>query len=559
MGTEKRKNIEYKKLSELAQHFSYNREYLSKLAREKKIPAKNIGGIWFSTYEGILKYSKIASGQNKTNELAETFLDSDLTGEWITMAQASKLIPYSQEYLSLRARQGKLPAEKIAGEWYTTAEVAENYHRLMVSENPRDNEHNETLDGLSEFIAELVSLRPRDLKKINTVNAVLTFGYLLGQGYLDAYKKIEHPLGKKISRLRRIQKEGQSLLRALREKLAASANDALQVYGEGMDKAIDAVLFAKVKTKIFLAWLDRGPIYKIKDLIPPREIGMYRMEGFIPPISISPKARYKIGFAKALKASFRTSENATKYAFGFALAVVLLLSSGSFLVWAINNDTQTLEVFPQKYELSSSEGVSDWYAPQNILERELEQTAQLSDFNSGNSASTVENTPEEELTYLYTQELQTPTKKDKAGFWDRFVASLGFSANAVGEEEELVLPNLEGEGDNNKDSSNADSQGTNYTVEADEDLSIFLYKKSIELSDFGVADILKQNSEKTFFEIYEANLMLSLAASGEPGSSQLLFEWSLDGDDWYTATSFNQDKIYTNNLNGGYYKFPLNE
>src|SRR3989344_1603069 len=153
MGTEKRKKTEYKKLSELAQHFSYNREYLSKLAREKKIPAKNISGVWFSTYEGILKYSKVASGQNKTNELAETFLDSDLTGEWITMAQASKLIPYSQEYLSLRARQGKLPAEKIAGEWYTTAEVAENYHRLMVSERPDYNVQNKFSEGLPAVIS----------------------------------------------------------------------------------------------------------------------------------------------------------------------------------------------------------------------------------------------------------------------------------------------------------------------------------------------------------------------------------------------------------------------
>lgn len=40
--------------------------------------------------------------------------------ELLSIAQATKLTPYSQEYLSWLARNGKLPAIKIARNWLTT-------------------------------------------------------------------------------------------------------------------------------------------------------------------------------------------------------------------------------------------------------------------------------------------------------------------------------------------------------------------------------------------------------------------------------------------------------
>jgi hypothetical protein len=39
--------------------------------------------------------------------------------EYLSMAQASKLCPYEQGYLSLLARRGELRAEKIGRNWYT--------------------------------------------------------------------------------------------------------------------------------------------------------------------------------------------------------------------------------------------------------------------------------------------------------------------------------------------------------------------------------------------------------------------------------------------------------
>ena len=47
--------------------------------------------------------------------------------EYITLSQAATRCPYSQEYLSLRARQGKLKAAKIGCKWFTTSEWLQEY------------------------------------------------------------------------------------------------------------------------------------------------------------------------------------------------------------------------------------------------------------------------------------------------------------------------------------------------------------------------------------------------------------------------------------------------
>ncbi len=47
--------------------------------------------------------------------------------EYITLQKATILCSYSQEYLSLRARQGKLKAVKIGRNWCITSEWLEDY------------------------------------------------------------------------------------------------------------------------------------------------------------------------------------------------------------------------------------------------------------------------------------------------------------------------------------------------------------------------------------------------------------------------------------------------
>jgi len=45
----------------------------------------------------------------------------------LSIADAAKLTPYSSDYLSLLARQGRLPAIKIARNWLTTRKAVLSY------------------------------------------------------------------------------------------------------------------------------------------------------------------------------------------------------------------------------------------------------------------------------------------------------------------------------------------------------------------------------------------------------------------------------------------------
>ena len=47
--------------------------------------------------------------------------------EWMLLREAAELVPYSQEYLSLLARTGKLEAIKRGRNWYTTQRALDNY------------------------------------------------------------------------------------------------------------------------------------------------------------------------------------------------------------------------------------------------------------------------------------------------------------------------------------------------------------------------------------------------------------------------------------------------
>ena len=51
----------------------------------------------------------------------------DKNYHWISMLEASRLCAYSQEYLSLLARRGKLFSKKFGRNWYTTREAVDDY------------------------------------------------------------------------------------------------------------------------------------------------------------------------------------------------------------------------------------------------------------------------------------------------------------------------------------------------------------------------------------------------------------------------------------------------
>jgi hypothetical protein len=49
------------------------------------------------------------------------------SGKLLTMSQASRLTPYSAEYLGLLARRGKLKAIKFSRDWLTTEAIVLAY------------------------------------------------------------------------------------------------------------------------------------------------------------------------------------------------------------------------------------------------------------------------------------------------------------------------------------------------------------------------------------------------------------------------------------------------
>jgi Fic family protein len=54
------------------------------------------------------------------------------TDLWISLAEAAKGTPYSQEYLSLLARMGRIEAVKRGRNWFTTHQAIQNYIKTLV-------------------------------------------------------------------------------------------------------------------------------------------------------------------------------------------------------------------------------------------------------------------------------------------------------------------------------------------------------------------------------------------------------------------------------------------
>jgi|GEM_PF-6325233 len=111
----------YISLAEAAKATPYSQEYLSLRARQGKLTAKKVGRDWVTTNEWVNNYLAQVAGAS---------IDKD---EYISLQQAAKNTKsrYSQEYLSLRVRQGKLKAKKIGRNWMTTKTWVEEYEQKV--------------------------------------------------------------------------------------------------------------------------------------------------------------------------------------------------------------------------------------------------------------------------------------------------------------------------------------------------------------------------------------------------------------------------------------------
>jgi hypothetical protein len=71
-------------------------------------------------------------------------------GELLSLTEAAKLTPYTPAYLNLLARQGKLPAMKIARNWVTSTGAISAYLKKQSAY------HLEMAQKLSDFRKEQV-------------------------------------------------------------------------------------------------------------------------------------------------------------------------------------------------------------------------------------------------------------------------------------------------------------------------------------------------------------------------------------------------------------------
>jgi hypothetical protein len=57
----------------------------------------------------------------------------------MSLSEAAQFTPYSAEYLSLRARSGKLDAVKIARNWLTTESAVLNYVNRQAAKHGKES------------------------------------------------------------------------------------------------------------------------------------------------------------------------------------------------------------------------------------------------------------------------------------------------------------------------------------------------------------------------------------------------------------------------------------
>jgi hypothetical protein len=108
--------------------------------------------------------------------------------KYLSMAEAAKISPYEQGYLSLLARRGELRAEKNGRNWYTTIDWLNQY---MMKKKP----HNKPIK--ESFFDEKKEAKEEKFIKIVLIwifltSAIIIAGFLVFSGIYNRVKKIEN-------------------------------------------------------------------------------------------------------------------------------------------------------------------------------------------------------------------------------------------------------------------------------------------------------------------------------------------------------------------------------
>jgi hypothetical protein len=96
---------------------------------------------------------------------------NDIKRKYISLKEASESCTYSQEYLSLRARQGKLKAVKFGRNWVTTKEWLDEYLAISAEDNNHQNSDQKVFNPPSNLPVKENLLRFDFKKEFQKFNA----------------------------------------------------------------------------------------------------------------------------------------------------------------------------------------------------------------------------------------------------------------------------------------------------------------------------------------------------------------------------------------------------
>ena len=164
----------YISLQEATQYCNYSQEHLGLRARQGKLKAVKFGRNWVTKKEWLEEYLK------------KTELN------YISLQEVTQYCNYSQEYLGLRARQGKLKAVKFGRNWVTKKEWLEEY--LKKVEEYNNFKTKKVVSPPENLPIEVVLDRPplvKPMPKIQLVYVVALVFVLLVAGGIFALRQAQ--------------------------------------------------------------------------------------------------------------------------------------------------------------------------------------------------------------------------------------------------------------------------------------------------------------------------------------------------------------------------------
>jgi len=512
---------------------------------------------------------------------------------YITLQKASEISSYTSDYIGRLARKKKIRAKKI----YTQYSWAINRNDIIPGNDfeliPKNVEKKD-----KKNVPEFLTLK--EASRISGYNFD-HLGRLAREGKIRAKQIFVSPAW---------QVHKKDLLRYSSTKKAKFSTKLHYIFVTPYNKDIEnEVEFQKRITT---------------------ENNLQRPLGLIPHsvIHISKKAKI-----------IHTVVMSSRYGAITILIIGIFLFGGIFKSIAVQFNTKNIEIFPTKYEITSTHESTkleesdndelhsdtkhiEWINPKNILTRDLNPDTLIIDFNQQNSTSTVAIPANEHpitqglydqdnhelvtpgiwaaIEYLFKSETKARSNEPTSLLY-RIENLFGLRGAKAQEDEtnsgtETIteLPNIDGESTESPEDENSldpshsnqdtqqasDEQSVVYDVdnanEAQITETIYPYSKSITVSGFSSKPLLeeiklKQESSigivdtNTALSISDLFLKMSFASLPAPQrDGSILIEWSTNsatssqsGQTWRQITQITQNTYYSNDLNNGYFSFPM--